>query len=544
MTEVTFYPGQLYQWKHYNFKNFAIWVAGYQSNKFINDIANFIKDKKVIDKNNCKKIISFLGDNFGIIIICSKWTFAAVDYSRGYPIYYRINNRVLQLSSQANFLKEKKVDDNQLTAFRMSGYTINEGTLWKKIKSISAGKFLFYKNQNQYICKEYFTYLPRENLSISYRKYQGNLKRLFDNLIKNIIKRAQGKTIIIPLSAGLDSRLIASGLKHFNYKNVKCFSYGIHNNYESNASRLISKKLGYDWIYVEITHNKARKFYKSKAYKDYITKSIDGCATSTIQGLFAIDKLIKNKYIKKNDIVINGNSGDFISGGHIPLNTPKFIVKNYNLRKNIDKVFKYHFEKHYSLWESLKTRNNKNIIKKELLKQLEEKFKIKEMPLYGLIELLEYDNRQTKYVVNSQRIYDFYQLQWLLPLWNKSFISFWEKVPMNYKLNQKLYRDTLKNLNYGNVWTKEFDFEYYLSPKWFFTIRFFLKVFFLFIGKSKWRIFEKRFINYWTENIYGFSSIRYFDFIKNKNIARNYVSIYTLVAEKNNLGSNWQNKEN
>ena len=47
-----------------------------------------------------------------------------------------------------------------------------------------------------------------------------------------------------------------------------------------------------------------------------------------------------------------------------------------------------------------------------------------------------------------------------------------------------------------------------------------------------------------TENIYGFSSIRYFDFIKNKNIARNYVSIYTLVAEKNNLGSNWQNKEN
>ena len=63
MIEVTFYPGQLYQWKHYNFKNYVIWVAGYQSNKFINDIAKFIKDKKVIDKKNCKKIISFLGDN-------------------------------------------------------------------------------------------------------------------------------------------------------------------------------------------------------------------------------------------------------------------------------------------------------------------------------------------------------------------------------------------------------------------------------------------------------------------------------------------------
>ena len=77
----------------------------------------------------------------------------------------------------------------------------------------------------------------------------------------------------------------------------------------------------------------------------------------------------------------------------------------------------------------------------------------------------------------------------------------------------------------------------------FFLIRFLIKVIFFFLGKSKWRVFEKRFINYWTENIYGFSSIRYLDFIKNKNIARNYVSIYTLEAEKNNLGNNWQNKK-
>ena len=56
MSEVTFYPGQLYQWKHYNFRNYVIWVAGYQSNKFINDIANFIKDKKVIDKKFARKL--------------------------------------------------------------------------------------------------------------------------------------------------------------------------------------------------------------------------------------------------------------------------------------------------------------------------------------------------------------------------------------------------------------------------------------------------------------------------------------------------------
>ena len=41
---------------------------------------------------------------------------------------------------------------------------------------------------------------------------------------------------------------------------------------------------------------------------------------------------------------------------------------------------------------------------------------------------LEFHNRQTKFVVNCQRIYDFYKIDWMLPLWNRSFIKFWEKV--------------------------------------------------------------------------------------------------------------------
>ena len=38
--------------------------------------------------------------------------------------------------------------------------------------------------------------------------------------------------------------------------------------------------------------------------------SLDGCATSTIQGLYAINKLLKENYISADDIIINGNSGD------------------------------------------------------------------------------------------------------------------------------------------------------------------------------------------------------------------------------------------
>ena len=73
---------------------------------------------------------------------------------------------------------------------------------------------------------------------------------------------------------------------------------------------------------------------------------------------------------------------------------------------------------------------------------------------------------------------------WLLPLWNKSYIKFWEKVPVKYKLDQKLYKETLKILNFGGVWTDNFEFEQYVSPKWMILIRLFFKAFFLLLEKK------------------------------------------------------------
>ena len=96
------------------------------------------------------------------------------------------------------------------------------------------------------------------------------------------------------------------------------FSYGLKNNYESEASKVISNKLGFKWKYVEINQKIAKEIPNSEVYRQFIQNNCDGCATPTIQGLLAIDKLLKVNFIDKQDIIINGNSGDFITGGHIP----------------------------------------------------------------------------------------------------------------------------------------------------------------------------------------------------------------------------------
>ena len=543
MRQNFFLEGELKQWKLFEANRCKIWLAGTNRKKNFQKVLNIIGSSKKIDKKKIKRIISALGEHFGIIIFSKLYTFAAVDYTRGYPIFWKFENNVLVLSAQATLIKNKILNFEQLTAFRMSGYTTGTETLWSNIKGLIAGSYILLEEKNKLSFQRYFSYIPKENIKLKYNFLQKTLVQEITKLIKKLIIDANGTNIVIPLSAGLDSRLIASGLKEYNYTNVKCFSYGLKNNYEAIASKKISKALGFDWMFIEINQKIIKKFYKSKIYKDYLKLSADGVSTSTIQGLYAIYQLKKINYISNNSLIVNGNSGDFISGGHIPPDIKPLNVKSNFSSKDFDKILLNHIEKHYSLWNNLKTKDNIKIIQNKLKSQCEKilNYKKKINP-HTILELLEYENRQTKYVVNSQRIYDNFQLNWTLPLWNKSFIKFWENVPLKYKLNQKLYKDTLSLLNLGGVWTNEFAFKLYVSPKTMRIIRFLFKGLFLFIGKKEWHNFEKKFINYWTENILGFSSISYIEYITNKNTPRNYVSFYTLLAEKNNLGSHWQEK--
>ena len=163
--------------------------------------------------------------------------------------------------------------------------------------------------------------------------------------------------------------------------------------------------------------------------------------------------------------------------------------------------------------------------------------------LQGISEFLEYENRQSKFVNNSQRLFETYGLKWHLPLWDKSFIEFWSGVPLKYKMNQKLYKETLLELNMGKVWKKNYDYKYFVTPNWIRLLRFFIKPLFLFIGKNKWHQFEKRYLGYWMDNICGESIFSYLDIIKNKNGARHYISWFTIIAESKNLKRNWQNKD-
>ena len=91
-----------------------------------------------------------------------------------------------------------------------------------------------------------------------------------------------------------------------------------------------------------------------------------------------------------------------------------------------------------------------------------------------------------------------------MPLWDFEYLKYWEKISIENKFSQKLYRDIIYESNWGDVWKN-----IALNPKkninpLLNVIRFFFKAIFIFLGKAKWHKFERKYIEYFTEDLLAY----------------------------------------
>ena len=102
------------------------------------------------------------------------------------------------------------------------------------------------------------------------------------------------------------------------------------------------------------------------------------------------------------------------------------------------------------------------------------------------------------------------------------------------------FEELLCDLNWSNIW-RDFPLNSKkVYPVWMRPIRYIFQGLHLPLGKTSWHKFEKKYFDYWIDNICGLSINPYFKVIRNNFGHRHYVSWLTLIAEKLNIGNNWQ----
>ena len=412
----------------------------------------------ITDINLVQALRSFLctiNGFFNFVIHTGNKVYVATDRVRSVPLFYSNTKTDFYISNDANWLKNKiqasEVDSISKEEFLLTGYVTGSDTLFSEIKQVQAGELLVIEEMNgmySIACEDYYIFSPKYDGIIDEGKtsYFNKLDKISVNIVKRLITFANDKQIVIPLSAGRDSRLIVLILKKLGYENVVCFSYGKIDNFESRESKIIAEKLGYKWYFVEYLPDLEKIIYGTEEGFQFQKYSGNLTSMPCFQDLIAIKVLKEKKLIEEDAVLCPGHTGDFVAGGHIPQDANHRKSNTRNLLDNI--VFG-----HYVLFNIYKL--NKKI-RKKIFSKILSTFKSTSIIKTGVdmstyFETWDWRERQSKYIINSLRVYEFYGYQWWIPLWDKEFIEFWTTVPFIYRKGKKLYNEYVDNLSLNMI---------------------------------------------------------------------------------------------
>ncbi|MFA5100768.1 MAG: asparagine synthase-related protein [Candidatus Omnitrophota bacterium] len=380
---------------------------------------------------------------------------AWVDHIRSYPIFYADTDTGLVISNSARLLMRqtglREPDEDSVLEFMTAGYVSGSHTLCKDIKALRAGELLLCREGERPRIIRWFSYMPVGDNVSEPSDLRAEMGIVIDGIFKDLIERTDGRPIWVPLSGGLDSRIVLAKLHEHGHRNIQAFSYGPKYNFEAIYARKVAHSLGCPWRFVDVGGQEARAIFEGddrRAFWEYA----DGLkAAPSMREYAAILKLRESGLLTKDAVLINGQSGDYITGGH--------IAKCWHVEGDHDanNFFETVIFKHYGLWPELNIPANLERIKQRISECLPDDWRAykKSSEWAKAEEIWEYYARQVCLVINGQRIYDYLGYDWELPLWDKKLVDFCAKLPLACKHHQLLYKDYLTSYNYKGLFPRQ-----------------------------------------------------------------------------------------
>lgn len=399
------------------------------------------------------KVLATMNGHFAYVIKAPGVFIAAVDKNRSIPLFYRDTQSGFLVGNCARTLsgytEPVLPDTNALREMEMAGYVTGGRTAVRGLKQLLPGEFLIWTDSEPEVrIRRYHRYLPRPEPGMTEAQAEplAELSRVTDEVFRWVVDTAGGRPIWIPLSAGLDSRLVLAKLHELGYRNLHTYSYGVPNNQEARIAESVARRLGITWEFVPLNVCRSRQFFWSSARERY-WELADGLSTvPALQDVAMLQGRRERGEIPSDAIFINGQSGDFITGGHVP----KGLLSPAACESDVVRAI---ISKHFALWENLRTDDILEVVRLSIAQRLEEIGKSVPDALAppALYESWEWQERQCKYVVNAVRMYEYADLDWLMPLWHGAYVDFWTKVPFQLKEDQKLYKAYLRAWNYAGL---------------------------------------------------------------------------------------------
>lgn len=395
--------------------------------------------REAIVQDHLTAFLEGLNGFFAIIAEHGDSVVAVVDRVRSIPLFYGVTGDAACVSDDAEWVRQnvgdRETDEVAKQEFLLTGYVTGADTLFANVKQVQAGEAVYLRAAGagqRVSATRWYRFLHQEPERWDESALLSKLNNHTEASHKRLIEYAAGRQIAIPLSGGYDSRLIATMLKKLGYENVIAFTYGVPGNKESEISKTIAQKLGIPWHFVEYSNERWRTWFESTERKDYYRMGSGWASLAHTQDWPAVRELKERGVLDPDAVIVPGYGGTVV-GGHTP--TPK----DQSDVSRMDELLSLVGGKHYSLrpWRSdvqALTDWNRRIMDRAERGEISTP-----VELAGAFEKWEWQERQAKFIVNSVRVYDFWDFDWWMPLWDADFMRFWQGVPLELRLNKRWY---------------------------------------------------------------------------------------------------------
>ncbi|OBP15318.1 hypothetical protein A5320_08110 [Rheinheimera sp. SA_1] len=403
-----------------------------------------------------KTLTSYLEslDGFFSFIWCTATNVYLVsDRLRSYPLFYVSTAVDLWISDDIELLVAQlglnSPDTLSRSEFLQLGYVTGAATTMAGVSQVPAASCVDW-NGSAVTIESCFEFLPTPGRQLTKPDLKQELSAIMCSLTQQLMSKAAGRQIVVPLSGGLDSKALLLSLFQAGYTNICCFTFGAADSWELVNARNLCNQLGVTWYpvyYDSLTFSSLRFDAEFEQYSLFVHS---GVSVPNIQVFPAVRILSGQGIIQSDALIIPGHTGDFVSGAHRPHTT--------SLSSTIEDVaMNYLWKTHYQLRRYCPDKLKLQAKLRDQLIQISEQQS--GIDAADLAEAWNFRERQSKLIVNSNRYYEFFQLEWWMPFWQRDFVNYWQAVPQQFRLNQILWQE----------WVNEFSLQllpgYQAPPK-------------------------------------------------------------------------------
>jgi len=407
---------------------------------------------KEISDESVRDLMSSFSGHYSFVFDSSSSAVCAVDRICSIPLFYGAKGARLVISNSARAVRDALglTDKNKsaFLQFKMAGYTLRQSTLFDRLSQLQAGEaFCVNKTKGEAHVIDYYRHWPTELSAKDPDTLMEEMHAVNLDVFRDLVTSLGGRPAWVPLSGGLDSRWVLTMLLELKYDNIVTFSYGCPGHPEVARAKVLAKKLKVEWIPVTFTRKDTRPRYFSEERRKYFSFADGLCRIPVLNDFYPLQILKERRIIPDNAVIINGQTGDYLTGGHIPAALMKEDQASIRL------LLELITEKHFSLWSNVKDGSALAQIENDILLSLglpaEGSRSSREMAQH--YEAWEWRERQAKFVVNGQRVYECLGFDWKLPLWDDRLMFLWRNICAEQKLGQKMHKEYLNHYNLGEV---------------------------------------------------------------------------------------------